>query len=245
LQEDLMHPDLERLLDLQEKDLALLQVDTRLKALLDDLAGFDGEIARAETELTDTRRNLHSAVKRREEIEAKVEGLRVLQDRRRQRLELAKTPRELSALTNELELSRSVLAKEEAEWFRAMEATTGLEARAGELAGRIEELRAAQAGPREELAVQIAEVQAERELAQVARTASAVALAKPLLMRYDRLRSNRRNDVVVALRGDACGACFTAVPMSRRSHIRAGLLLDGCEACGVILYSAGASDEEA
>ena len=240
-----MHPDLERLLDLQDKDLALLRVDTRLKALLDDLAGFDAEIARAETELAETRRNLDTAVKRREEIEARVEALRMLQDRRRQRLEMAKTPRELQALTSEFELSRSVLAKEEAEWFRAMEATTGLEARAGELAVRIEDLGAAQVSPRDELAAQIAEVEAERGLAQAARNASAAAIAKPLLMRYDRLRSNRRNDVVVALRGDACGACYTAVPMSRRSHIRAGLLLDGCEACGVILYSAGAADEEA
>jgi predicted nucleic acid-binding Zn-ribbon protein len=44
--------------------------------------------------------------------------------------------------------------------------------------------------------------------------------------------------VVVPLRGDACGACFTAVPRNRRSQIRSGALLDGCEACGVILYAA-------
>ena len=60
-----------------------------------------------------------------------------------------------------------------------------------------------------------------------------------LLARYDRIRSGtKRGPVVVALHGNACGACYTAVPMSRRSHIRAGLLLDGCEACGVILYAA-------
>jgi predicted nucleic acid-binding Zn-ribbon protein len=43
--------------------------------------------------------------------------------------------------------------------------------------------------------------------------------------------------VVVSVRGVACGACFTAVPMSRRSQIRTGLLIEGCEACGVILYA--------
>jgi hypothetical protein len=56
-------------------------------------------------------------------------------------------------------------------------------------------------------------------------------------MRYDRLRRARAASVVVPLSGDACGACFTAVPRNRRSQIRAGVLLEGCEACGVILYS--------
>lgn len=237
-----MHPDLEHLLDLQNKDLALLEVDTRLQGLLDEVSALDAEIGRAGTQLEDLRRSLQAGTKRREDIEAKVEGLRVLQERRRQRLELAKTGRELQALTSELELARSVLAKEEGEWFRAMEATNDLQRRVGEAEASIEELRGTQTTQREELAARIAEVEAEREAARAARKASAAAVAKPLLMRYDRLRSNRRNDVVVALRGDACGACFTAVPMSRRSHIRAGLLLDGCEACGVILYSTGASD---
>lgn len=238
-----MHPDLEHLLDLQNKDLALLEVDTRLQGLLDEVSALDAEIGRAGTQLEDLRRSLQAGTKRREDIEAKVEGLRVLQERRRQRLELAKTGRELQALTSELELARSVLAKEEGEWFRAMEATNDLQRRVGETEASIEELRETQAAQREELAARVTEVEAERETARAARKASAAAVAKPLLMRYDRLRSNRRNDVVVALRGDACGACFTAVPMSRRSHIRAGLLLDGCEACGVILYSTGVSDE--
>ena len=56
--------------------------------------------------------------------------------------------------------------------------------------------------------------------------------------RYDRLRSTRRTDVVVAVAGAACGACYTAIPMSRRSQLRNGYLLEGCEACGVILYAA-------
>ena len=57
-------------------------------------------------------------------------------------------------------------------------------------------------------------------------------------MRYDRLWTSRTTTVVVALRGDACGACYTAVPRNRRSQIRAGTHIEGCEACGVILYPA-------
>jgi predicted nucleic acid-binding Zn-ribbon protein len=44
------------------------------------------------------------------------------------------------------------------------------------------------------------------------------------------------NDVVVPLVGGACGACHTAIPMNRRSQIKAGTVIDACEACGAILY---------
>lgn len=232
-----MHPDLEKLLDLQTKDLALLEVDLELRGLLDQVASLDAELERSRQELEAARRAAAGGTRRREDLEAKVEGLRVLQDRRRQRLELAKTGRELQALTSELELARSVLAKEEADWFRLAEQSNDLTAKADAAAARVEAAEAGQQAAREEIAAKVAAVQVRREKALAERRACAEQVARPLLMRYDRLRSVRAKEVVVALRGNACGACFTAVPMSRRSHIRAGLLLDGCEACGVILYA--------
>lgn len=239
-----MNPDLEALLDLQQKDITLLEVDTRLRSLLDEVAALDAAVARAREEAEQSHRAVTAGVKRREEVEAKVEGLRVLQERRRQRLDLAKTPRELQALGSELELARAVLAKEEAEWFRASEQVSDLEGRALAAEGRIGELEQEQRAGREDLAARIAAVEVEREAAKTARRASAEAVARPLLQRYSSLRRTRQSHVVVALRGNACGACFTAVPMSRRSHIRAGLLIDGCEACGVILYAESEGDSE-
>ena len=234
-----MHPDLERLLELQNRDLALSEVDARLKALLDEVASLDGDLARSRAEGDEARKLLQIGAKRRDELEAKVDGLRVLQERRRQRMDQAKTTREVQAMTSELELARSVLAREEAEWFRALEGTSELEERVAAADARLAEADAGQGGAREVLAAKIAEVEAERSAAVAGREAAAKALGRPLLARYDRIRSGtKRGPVVVPLHGNACGACFTAVPMSRRSHIRAGLLLDGCEACGVILYAA-------
>jgi len=232
-----MHPDLQKLLDLQTKDLALLEVDLELRGLLDQLAALDADLERGRQDVEAAQRAAAGGTRRREELEAKVDGLRVLQERRRQRLELAKTARELQALGSELELARSVLAKEESEWFRLAEQANDLAARADAAAARLAEAEASQQPLREEIEAKRQEVDARRAVAQAERRAAAETVARPLLARYDRLRSVRATEVVVALRGNACGACFTAVPMSRRSHIRAGLLLDGCEACGVILYA--------
>jgi len=46
---------------------------------------------------------------------------------------------------------------------------------------------------------------------------------------------------VVPLVGGTCGACHTSVPLNRRSQIRSGAILDGCEGCGAILYPADAT----
>jgi predicted nucleic acid-binding Zn-ribbon protein len=236
-----MHPDLEKLLELQSKDENLLEVDLRLSDLLAEVAALDSALARGRAEVDEARQGHHAGAKRRDELEAKVDGLRVLQERRRQRLDLAKTTRELQALTSELELARSIMTKEEAEWFRAMEAANELENKVSAAEARLAELEAGQGASREDLAAKVAAVETERLAVAAERDAAARALSRPLLMRYDRLRSARQaSPVVVPLHGNACGACFTAVPMSRRSHIRAGLLLDGCEACGVILYAAEA-----
>ncbi|HEX9754633.1 MAG TPA: hypothetical protein VGA42_02950 [Gemmatimonadales bacterium] len=233
-----MHPDLAKLLDLQARDSVLLDIDARRQTLLDDVERLDAELTRARSEVEGARRALEAGIRRRDEVEAKVESLRVLQERRRQRLEMAKTTRELQALGSELELARSILAREEAEWFRASEALSGLENEVAAAAGRLEGLEAEQTMRREELGGRIAAVEEERATAFAAREESARTLGRPLLLRYDRLRQSRAAQVVVPIRNDACGACFTAIPMSRRSQIRTGFLLEGCEACGVILYAA-------
>ena len=61
-------------------------------------------------------------------------------------------------------------------------------------------------------------VQAERDKAKAARDASAAEVERALRQRYERLRGSRVARVVVPLAGAACGACFTTIPLNRRSQ---------------------------
>lgn len=236
-----MHADLASLLDLQTKDLALLAADARLKAILDEVGRLDGQLESARNEVTVHRKRLEEATKRRDEMEVRIESYRTIQERRRHRLEQARGAREAQALMTEVEMARSVLVKEEAEWMKAAETVQELEKVHGAAVERLAELETTQAAERERLAEEQQTLEEERGTARAARDASASQVERTLRLRYDRLRSARTNEVVVALRGEACGACFTTVPRNRRTQIRAGLLLDACEACGVILY---ASEDE-
>jgi uncharacterized protein len=233
-----MHADLVKLLDLQAKDATVADVDRRLGELNAEVTALDAAVQRARDALEGARRAAAEGSRRRDELEARVESYRVLQERRVQRLESVRNPKEASTLMAELDLARSVMAKEETEWVRSAEAVTGLERKVGEEETKVAAVDLEQAPERARLEERRRDLTAEREGAVREREASAEQLDKPLRTRYDRLRRSRARDVIVPLVGGTCGACHTSVPLNRRSQIRSGAILDGCEGCGAILYPA-------
>ena len=236
-----MHADLVKLLELQAKDAAIDEIDRRLRALNAEVATLDQAIQRTRDGLDSARRAAADGARRRDELEAKVDSYRILQDRRVQRLETVRNPKEASTLMAELELARSVMAKEETEWVRSAEAVTGLERRVSEEESKVAAVDLEQAPERARLEERRQDLVAEREAAVRERETSAEQIDKPLRIRYDRLRRARARDVVVPLVGGTCGACHTSIPLNRRSQIRSGAIIDGCEGCGAILYPAEAA----
>jgi predicted nucleic acid-binding Zn-ribbon protein len=233
-----MRADLMALLDLQAKDAALSEADSRLAALGQETIQLDQALQRAHESLEAARRALADGRRRRDELEAKIESYRTLQDRRRQRLEQVRNPKEASTLMAELDLARSVMAKEEGEWVRSADAVVQLELKVQNEELNLKAVEASQASERARVEERRSALLSERDTARDQREATAAQIDKPLRTRYDRLRRSRTSDVVVPLIGGACGGCHTTIPLNRRSQIKSGAVLDGCEACGAILYPA-------
>src|SRR5262245_41149287 len=118
-----MHPDLERLLELQAKDLVLLDTEVRLKALAEEIGALDTALTRAGEASTAAEHRLVELVKKREELEKVIEAQRAQQERRRARIEQVRTAREVQALMTEVDQARSVVARSESEWVKASELT--------------------------------------------------------------------------------------------------------------------------
>jgi uncharacterized protein len=231
-----MHPDLEKLLELQAKDVDLLEADKALDALLAEYEALDQQLKGAQQAVDQAARSVTEAGRRREELEGKMETYRKLEERGKQRLEQVRTPKEIQAVMTEMDLARSVLAKEEADWMKLADVIAGLEQGGREAAARLEEMRQGQVEVRAALDARRDAAEAHRGAAVAAREAAAQEVNRALRTRYERLRTVRTR-VLVALDGAACGACYTTVPLNRRSQIRAGTLIDACESCGVILYA--------
>src|SRR3989454_11236012 len=238
LQGGRVHPDLEALLALQEKDVAVASCGARLKALDPELRLLDEQIAAAERVVEQARAGIQAALDRRDGLEGKIQSYRTMQEQRRQRLEWVRGAKEASTLMAELDLARSVLAKEEAEFMRSGDAVTESERKAAEAEKALQELREAQAPLREGVAGRREAIIAQRERAVAERDAATRHVNGGLLGRYERIRRGKAPLALYALHGDACGHCFTAVPTQTRGLIQRGASIEGCEACGVLLYAA-------
>src|SRR3954471_7544671 len=234
-----MHADLVKLVELQTKDAALAEVDQRLALVAQEVVVLDQALQRVRDSLEAARRAAGDGQRRRDELEAKIDSYRILQERRSQRLEQVRNPKEASTLMAELDLARSVMAKEENEWVRTADALSLLESRVKDEERNLDTLQATQSSERASIVERQRAIAVERAAIAQERDASAAVIDKALRNRYERLRRSRINDVVVPLVGGACGGCHTSVPMNRRGQIRAGLVIEGCEACGAILYPAG------
>ena len=232
-----MHPDLEALLILQEKDQAVTATDEALAALAPELATLDAAQATAESALAAAQAAIQAAIDRRGGLEGKIANYRTMQEQRRQRLEWVRGAKEASTLMAELDLARSVLAKEEAEFMRSGDAVAEAERKAAEAEKGLAEVRARQAPQREALAGKRETIVAQREQAFAERERATANVGASLLARYERIRRGKAPLALYPLHGDACGHCFTAVPTQRRALIQRGASIEGCEACGVLLYA--------
>lgn len=231
-----MHPDLVKLIELQAKDAEVAAREQRLTDLRGETAGLDETLKRAREAVEKARQTAADGQRRQDELETRIDRHRILQDRRRLRLEQVRNPKDASTLMIELDLTQSVMAQEENDWVSSAEMVVELAVKVQDAERNLEAVEAAQAPERAEVAQRRAVLEADWDAALGAREASAAQLDKTIRGRYDRLRGTRSSDVVVPLVGGACGSCNTAVPMNRRSQIRAGHVIDACEACGAILY---------
>lgn len=232
-----MHPDLVKLLELQAKDRTLLEADQALDAILAEVESLDQQLADGEKAVAQAAKAVADASRRRAELETKLENFRKLEERGKARMEQVRTPKEIAAVMTELDLARSILAKEEGDWMKQADLISGLEAANKEAEGRLAQMREAQVEARGEIDLRRREADKRRQAALAERDSAAGEVNRALRARYERLRTVKSVRVVVALNGASCGACFTQVPLNRRSQIRAGTLIDACESCGVILYA--------
>jgi predicted nucleic acid-binding Zn-ribbon protein len=232
-----VHPDLEALLSLQEKDVAVASCDARLKALEPEVRALDEQIAAAERVVDQARAGIQAALDRRDGLEGKIQSYRTMQEQRRQRLEWVRGAKEASTLMAELDLARTVLAKEEAEFMRSGDAVGEAERKTAEAENALEKVREAQASQRETLEARRQAIAAERENATLERERASKDVKPALLAKYDRIRRGKAPLAVYPLHGSSCGNCFTAVPTQRKALIQRGATIEGCEACGVLLYA--------
>ena len=234
-----MKSELENLLALQQCDVEL----DRLAGMSRALDACEAELNRSRAALAETvtrsREQIAIEQQRERDAQRSVDEHRELQERFTAQMDVVRKPKEAAAATSQLEQVQRVVASDESQLqslkARIRDLTQAAELNEMELAEADERQR----GEREVLEADRAALAGEVTTARERRSETASGIPRPLLTRYDRLRTRGHASVLVRLDGFSCGNCRTAVPMQRRNEILAGRKIEACEGCGVLLYATG------
>lgn len=233
-----MHPDVAALLAVQEDDVAIHQLETKLAELLPRLEQMSRERDKAAAGLASARQIADAEEQRRHDVATRVAQHKTLQEKHESALNSVTSMREATAATAQLEAAKRMIDEDERELAligqRLVEANRQVEERER----RLQEIEAAQREARESLAADQNELEGQLAAARTARGDKAKAVPRSLLTRYERIRSRKRVHAVFPLRGASCSHCDTMIPLQRRSIMTGTGATEICEGCGVMLYAA-------
>jgi predicted nucleic acid-binding Zn-ribbon protein len=232
-----MLSDVEALLSLQEEDSRIRELEDQLRGLNPRLAELDRRREAASASLTRARSAVEAEERHQRELSGKVSDHKQVQERNLHQLDAVKRLREATAAMAQVEASRRIIAEEESELQAISRRLADLRASVAAQETALEEIERDQAAARGEIEVERGEIETTLGQVRAERDAKTANIARPLLGKYDRIRS-RRKQALYPLRGNSCGNCDTAIPMQRRNQMSASGPIEVCEACGVLLYRA-------
>jgi predicted nucleic acid-binding Zn-ribbon protein len=232
-----VHPDVAALLTVQDDDVAIHDLESRLAELRPRLDAMAKERDRADVALTAARQTAESEERRRREVAARVAQHRTLQERNQAALNSVTSMREATAATAQLEQAKRMIDEDERELSLIGHRLVEANRLVAERERIVAELDVAQATARESLSADQAELESRIADAKRDREAKARAVPRPLLTKYERIRSRKRVHAIFPLRGNSCGHCDTAIPLQRRSIMQGTGATEICEGCGVMLYA--------
>lgn len=230
-----MHPNIDELLALQADDNRISGIEQKMAALAPRLRELDRVRQQAADAVQRAGAGIETEQQRQRDIQARVELHKKQQERNLAQLDSIKKMKEATAAMSQVETTRRLVAEDESE-------LAAMGRRMETMRADVERTRAAltaaeeqQASAREEIAAEQGTLESELKEARAEREAKAAKVDRPLLHKYDRIRSRREN-ALYPLRGQSCGNCDTAVPMQRRNVMAASGTIEVCEGCGVLLY---------
>ncbi len=233
-----MQKELEALLAVQSDDLEIHGLEEQLSALQPRLKELDQRRSRIANEAERAQVLVTAEEKKQAHLREKITEHKALIERNQAQMDVVKTMRQATAAVAQMEEARRIVATEESELVainrRLEEARAALHAHQGAL----DACEAEQAEARTDVSAQQASLEGRLAEARAKRSGKAKDVPLPLLGKYDKIRIRRRAQAAWAVKGMACGACDTAIPMQRRNQMSNHGGIDVCEACGVLMYFA-------
>ena len=234
-----MHPELEQLLVLQDRQQKIKQIQTEVETLPFQKKSLDAQLAVSMAGVEMLKQKARRVEMDRKKLELDV-GTRTesISRLKTQQYQTRKND-EFQAIGHEIERYENEIRKIEDEELELMMEADKLRVDLG-----VEEKKAATV--KESVARQTADLSAkaktlESRLEELTKERAEIAgkIDEDLLGRFERLFKSKGDAVVVPLEHEVCTGCHMKVTTQTAHRAKAGKEIVSCENCGRILYDAG------
>ncbi|HXT15546.1 MAG TPA: hypothetical protein VN706_07940 [Gemmatimonadaceae bacterium] len=232
-----MHSDVVALLAVQEDDLTIHDLETKLAALRPRLDALAKERDKALAGLQQAKQTADSEEKRRADVATRVAQHKALHEKHQQALNNITSMREATAATAQLEQAKRMIDEDERELASIGQRLQEAHRIVDERQQQADELERAQAQAQATLSTEQEEIENQLTAARRVRQGKVEKVPRSLLSQYERIRSRKRVHAVYPLNGQSCGNCDTVIPLQRRAAMTGSSRTEVCEECGVMLYA--------
>jgi len=231
-----VHPDLEQLLVLQDRQQKIKQIQTEVETLPLQKKNLEEQLAASVAGVEALKQKARQVEMDRKKLELDV-GTRTetISRLKTQQYQTRKND-EFQAIGHEIERYESEIRKIEDDELELMVEADKVKADFG-----VEEKKSATV--KESVARQTADLEAKSEtlqsrLEELTKERAEIAgkIDEDLLSRFERLFKSKGDAVVVALEHEVCTGCHMKVTAQTAHRVKAGKEIVSCENCGRILY---------
>lgn len=231
-----MHPDLEKVIELQQVDLKIGELSAQIDALPAQVQALESQLHEFLHALEDRKHRLAENQKERRELESETQAVQSRISKHKDQLYEVKTNEQYKAMLKEIEGEEANIRKIEDQILEKMMEADELRKNIQEAEARLESEKARVRAETERLdSLRQVDV-AERDKLSGRRRELSDALSETTREIYERMRSVRNGVAIAEVREGFCTACNVCLRPQLYNEVRTNDALHVCESCSRILY---------